>query len=160
MWNSLLMVSSCTNGRNRGGKLPGYKVCEASADNAEANTHLGRMLSSGMDCVKCGWVMGRYLKNRKRIEVSHDLPRLQSPLIPLHWQKAGLNPLKLQKPLSSRSSQYYFSGNLGTQNTLGNSAPGAKFCLHLRLPLDLKNLDTFFSCNLHSKINTVTQVQS
>ena len=73
------MTSSFTNGRNKGGNLQGHKVCEESADSTEANTYLGRMLSSGMDCVKCGWVMGRYLKNRKRIKVSHDLPRPQSP---------------------------------------------------------------------------------
>lgn len=69
------MVSSFTNGRKKGKNIHGYKVCEAFADSAEANTYVGRMLSSGMDRVKCGWVMGRYLKNRKRIKVSHDLPR-------------------------------------------------------------------------------------
>lgn len=74
---TLLMAGSLTNERNKGGNLQGYKVCEASSDSTYANNYLGRMLSSGMDRVKCGWVMGRYLKNRKRIKVSHDLPRPQ-----------------------------------------------------------------------------------
>lgn len=64
------MVSSFTNGRNKGGNLQGYKVYEASEDTTEADTYLGRMLSSGMDRVKCGWVIGRYLKNRERISFS------------------------------------------------------------------------------------------
>lgn len=69
----------------KSGKLHGYKVCETFATNSKTNTYLGRMLSSGIDRVKCGWVMGRYLKNRKMIKVSsHDLTSPQPHVIPLH----------------------------------------------------------------------------
>lgn len=78
------MVSSFKKGRNKAEKLHEYKVCETSANSSEANAHLGRMLSSGIDRVKCGWVMGRYLKNRKMIRVSHDLTSPQPHVIPLH----------------------------------------------------------------------------
>lgn len=69
------MASSFTSGTYRGQDIQGYKACKGCADSTEANTYLGRMLSSGMDCVKCGWVMGRYLNKKKSIKVSRDLPR-------------------------------------------------------------------------------------
>lgn len=72
------MASSFTSGTYRGQDIQGYKACKGCVDSTEANTYLGRMLSSGMDCVKCGWVMGRYLNKKKSIKVSHDLPRPQS----------------------------------------------------------------------------------
>lgn len=59
--------------------IQGYKVCKACADSTEANTYLGRMLSSGIDCVKCGWVIGRCLKKKKMIKLFNDLPRPLSP---------------------------------------------------------------------------------
>lgn len=73
------MASPFMNERYKGWDTQGCKVCKARADSTEANTYLGRMLSSGMDCVKCGWVIGRYLKKRKRIKVFHHLLRPQSP---------------------------------------------------------------------------------
>lgn len=83
------MASSFMNGKYKGQDIQDYKVCKARTDSTEANTYLGRMLSSGMDCVKCGWVMGRHLKKRKRIKVSHDLPSSQ----PLNLSAFNLSAL-------------------------------------------------------------------
>lgn len=105
MWRSLLMASLFMNERYKGWDIQGYKVCKACADSTEANTYLGRMLSSGIDCVKCGWLIGRCLKKKKRIKVFHDLPRPQSPTF--NASALAKNP-RCKSSKTTRAFQFQF----------------------------------------------------